>query len=260
MSGPMRVNYGGTVPISTVDWHGRVSITIFFRGCPLRCPYCQNYDFFSETDMVDISKIEAEIKKSKPFVSSIVISGGEPLMQMGAVEHLAAFAKKNGLLVGVHTNGFYPESVAELIDKGLVDKFFIDIKAPPSDIELYGRAVGFGEYEEVKSDPSQIVEKLSRIVDVVVENNIELELRTTVIRDLMGSGDDISSIARWVCQHAGPAAEYVIQQGIPENAMQESLRDVLPFKRDEMLELANKALEHLENVWIRTKESGNEKV
>lgn len=259
MSGQMRINYGGTVPISTVDWHGRVSITIFLRGCPLRCPYCQNYEFFSETNMVDVSQVEAEIKKSKPFVSSIVISGGEPLMQMGAIEHLATFAKKNGLLVGVHTNGFYPDRVAELIDKGLVDKFFIDVKAPPTDVELYGRVVGFGEYKEVSTDPGQIVERLARTVRVV-ESKMDFEIRTTVIRDLIGSADDISSIARWVCQHAGSDAEYVIQQGLPENAMQESLRKVLPFKRSEMFELANHARKYLENVWVRTKEGGNEKV
>lgn len=83
-----------------------------------------------ESNIVDVSVLEAAIKKSKPFVSSMVLSGGEPLMQKKACMHLARFAKDNGLLVGIHTCGFYPEVIAEMIDEGLADKFFIDVKAP----------------------------------------------------------------------------------------------------------------------------------
>ncbi len=38
----MLVNFGGFVPLSTVDWHGRAVCTVFFRGCSARCFYCHN--------------------------------------------------------------------------------------------------------------------------------------------------------------------------------------------------------------------------
>ncbi len=37
----MLVNFGGFVPLSTVDWHGRAVCTVFFRGCSARCFYDQ---------------------------------------------------------------------------------------------------------------------------------------------------------------------------------------------------------------------------
>jgi pyruvate formate lyase activating enzyme len=52
----------------------------------------------------------------------------------------------------------------------------------------------------------------------------------------------------------------VIQQGLPENAMSENLRDIKPFTREELLEMAKAAYPFLHNVWIRTKEAGNERV
>ena len=47
------------------------------------------------------------IKKSKPFVSAVVFSGGEPLMQ-DAIVPLAEFVREVGLAIGIHTNGCYP--------------------------------------------------------------------------------------------------------------------------------------------------------
>ena len=106
----MKVNYAGTIPLSTLDWRGKAAVTIFFRGCPLRCPYCQNYPYLEEPDLVELDFVKEQIRNSRPFVSAVVFSGGEPLMQK-AVVPLAEFAKELGLLVGIHTNGCYPEMV-----------------------------------------------------------------------------------------------------------------------------------------------------
>ena len=32
----------GLVPLSTVDWPGRLAATVFCQGCPWRCTYCHN--------------------------------------------------------------------------------------------------------------------------------------------------------------------------------------------------------------------------
>ncbi|HET6580251.1 MAG TPA: ribonucleoside-triphosphate reductase activating protein, partial [Methanoregula sp.] len=31
------MNFGGFIPLSTIDWRGRAVCTVFFRGCPIRC-------------------------------------------------------------------------------------------------------------------------------------------------------------------------------------------------------------------------------
>ncbi|MCQ6962698.1 anaerobic ribonucleoside-triphosphate reductase activating protein [Methanolobus chelungpuianus] len=256
----MKVNYGSCVPISTVDWHGHVSVVLFLRNCPFRCPYCQNHELLNGSGLTDISVLEAAIKKSRPFVSSLVLLGGEPLMQKQAVMHLSRFAKQNGLLVGVHTNGFYPQVLDEMIKEKLLDKIFIDIKAPLDDIEVYGRVTGC-DTSQVRADPADAVRNVSESVLLVIRGGVELELRTTVFRGFMGDAADIGRIAASILSLTGDRqVHYVLQQGLAENAALESMRCIKPFSRDEMLELARSAHGSLENIWIRTREQGNEKL
>jgi pyruvate formate lyase activating enzyme len=258
----MKVNYAGTVPISTLDWTGRAAVTIFFRGCPLRCPYCQNHPYLEEPDLVELDFVKEKIETSKPFVSAVVFSGGEPLMQP-AIVPLAEFAKNLGLLVGIHTNGCYPERAAELAERKLVDKFFIDVKAPLDDSELYGKVAGWKEYGEInsvaKKTPEEIIAAVEKTIETADASGLELELRTTVIRDLIGSEEDITSIAAWVSGRVkNKGVTYVLQQGIPEHSLQEDLRKIRVLEREELLKLGEIAKGFLGKVMIRTKEEGEE--
>jgi pyruvate formate lyase activating enzyme len=254
----MKVNYAGTVPLSTLDWGGRAAITIFFRGCPLRCLYCQNHPYLEKSETAELDFIREQIRSSSPFVSSVVFSGGEPLMQK-AVVPLAESAKALGLLVGVHTNGCYPEMVTELVKRKLIDKFFIDIKAPPDNPELYGKVAGCGKYESVKKTPQEIIASLVETVRIADSNGLEMELRTTVIRDLIGSKEDIASITAWISTNVtNQEVMYVLQQGIPEHSLEENLRKTRVLEREELYELGKIAKNFLKNVRIRTKEAGAE--
>ena len=111
----MLVNLGGVTPLSTVDWTGTPSLVVFFRGCPLRCPHCHNKELQQGENLVNLSIVDGELKvfgenrmplpskqitlesallwasskPSEPFISGIVISGGEPLMQPDALQALA---------------------------------------------------------------------------------------------------------------------------------------------------------------------------
>lgn len=256
----MKVNFGELIPISTIDWHGKSSVVLFLRSCPYRCPYCQNFEILSDPDMVDVKELEKKIDASSLFVSSVVLSGGEPLVQKKAIMHLAAYAKKKGLLVGIHTNGYYPDVVEELIDSEIVDKFFIDVKAPLDDVAMYGKAIGYGVYDVVP-DPVSVIENIRATISIVTEKAIDYELRTTLIRGFIGDSNDVGDIASSVSQYLlRSGAPYVLQQGLPAHAMDETLRDVVPFTRAEMLEIAENAHKYIDNIWIRTKEKGNEKV
>ena len=254
----MKVNYADTVSLSTLDWRGKAAITIFFRGCPLRCPYCQNHPYLEEPDLVELDFVKERIKKSRNFVSAVVFSGGEPLMQ-AAILPLAEFAKELGLLVGIHTNGCYPEMEQELIKRKLVDKFFIDVKAPPDDPELYGKVAGWKKYKTVKKTPGEITAAVIKSIEIADSCSLELELRTTVIRDFIGSKEEISSIAAWILGHVkNREVIYVLQQGIPEYSLQENLRKTRILEREELYDLGKIANKFLKNVRIRTIEAGEE--
>jgi pyruvate formate lyase activating enzyme len=123
------MNFGGFVSLSTIDWRGRAVCTIFFRGCPIRCSYCQNEGIITGEDYRDVEEIKDMIKSSSPFISGVVFSGGEPTLQREALVELARFSKKLNLDVGIQTNGLFPDTLNQLIEERLVDKVALDFKS-----------------------------------------------------------------------------------------------------------------------------------
>jgi pyruvate formate lyase activating enzyme len=173
----MLINFGGSVAISTVDWPSKSSTVIFLRGCPLRCPYCHNHKLWSGNNYVDTDHVKNLIRESLPFISAVVISGGEPLMQEGIFE-IAGFAKSAGLHVGIETSGYYPEVAERLIKKNFVDKFFVDVKATPE------------KYEEITKN-KYAFSRLERFLKIVKNSNVQFELRTTIIKGLIGTRTNV---------------------------------------------------------------------
>ncbi|HOT95354.1 MAG TPA: anaerobic ribonucleoside-triphosphate reductase activating protein [Methanoregulaceae archaeon] len=193
----MPINFGGFVSVSTVDWPGRAVCTVFFRGCPVRCFYCQNASLLSGSDMRDEEEIAGMIAASALVVSGVVFSGGEPTMQGDALAYLARESHRMGLVVGVQTNGVYPRVLARLIDEGLVDRVALDIKAR---WERYARLFGVDLTGQVK-------ESLALCRRAYLEGRLpEFEVVVTLFR---GYEDEVASIAR---ETAG--VPLVLQQGV----------------------------------------------
>ncbi len=68
------------------------------------------------------------IRTSSPFISGVVFSGGEPTLQKEPLISLASSAKKQGLAVGLQTNGHFPGTLESLIQQNAVDKIALDYK------------------------------------------------------------------------------------------------------------------------------------
>ena len=117
----MKINYAGRHHLSTVDWPGHASYTIFLRGCPMSCPHCQNPHIRTGETYVDLIDLAQDILSAKPFVSALVISGGEPTMQPDACTELRIWAQALGLKTAIETSGCRP------IPSGF-DKIFLDLK------------------------------------------------------------------------------------------------------------------------------------
>jgi pyruvate formate lyase activating enzyme len=81
---------------------------------------------------------------------------------------------------------------------------------------------------------------------------VDIEVRTTVFR----SFSDVTGISRSL---AGRNCTYVLQQGIPEFAPDEKIRNEKPITKDELIVLA-KSVPFLKDVRIRTREKGEEKI
>ena len=254
----MKIFLGDIIPTSTLDWNGKVALVVFMRGCPLRCPYCSNARFIDITEddvPEDTKKVKNEILRASKFIDAVVMSGGEPLMQPGAFEDIASYAKELGLLVGVHTNGAYPDRIGALSEKGLLDAVFLDIKAP-MDRAAYTLAAGPVDDEALKAinDSLTLCSSLKKLGKLAY-----FEVRTTVFKGISDTPEDIAKIVSSI-----PCADsYVIQQGRPEVAMDERLQKTDAIMRNDLYELAKTAKSSAKGVKalkLRTHSFGDETV
>jgi pyruvate formate lyase activating enzyme len=242
---------GIMIPVSTIDWYGRSVSVVFFNGCNFDCIYCSNKNFidisnrleplFKKGNVVDIEEIEKQIIDARIFISAVVFSGGEPTAHPRELERLAKFAKEQGLLVGIETNGYYTKRLEGLIENKLIDKIFLDIKASPCNMQKYRKITG------------GISDAAKRAFCTLNLKDVDLEVRTTVFPSL---AIDIPEIAKRI---AGCECTYVLQQGIPEYAPDENIRNEKPLTRDELAALAG-SMTFLKDVRIRTREKGEERI
>ena len=247
----IRINLGGIVPFSTIDWRGNAAMVIFLRRCPLRCIYCQNYNLLDRRDdnYVEMQEIEEDIKKNEDFIDAVVLSGGEPFMQPRAIEAISEYAKKRSLFVGVQTNGFYPEVIESMLKEKLIDKIFLDIKAPLSDEKLY---------EKLTKVPG-VAERVRNTLDVCLRAKMDLELVTTVFKNLVGAVE-VKRIVKEMEEAGAAHCPYVIQQGRIELVPDKAIKEEDVFSHEELKGLAALAFHaaYLNDVRIRTREDGEE--
>ncbi len=227
---PLQVNFGGFVPVSTVDWPGRAVCTVFLRGCPARCGYCHNAALLGGEDRRELDEVVGMIAESVLVVSAVVFTGGEPTMQGQALLRLARESRRLGLEVGVHTNGAYPDVLAALIEAGLVDHVALDLKAR---WERYPNLLGADLVDRVKAS-------LKLCSAAYAEGRLPgFEVVATLFR---GYEDEVGAIAR----EAG-TAPLVLQQGVTGA--------VAPLSFDELAAVARRLGRPCR---VRTRENGEQ--
>ena len=202
---------------------------------------------------MDIEDMKSKISKTKPFISAVVFSGGEPTLQRDALIDLAGFAKSRSLAVGLETNGFGADVVMEMLDKGLLDKVFLDVKAPLDDPKQYAIVTGLNV-----DAGSKAAENTARTLDICIRAGIELEVRTTLFRGLVGA-EDVRKISQYLDECDSGNLTYAIQQGLPDNTL--DMKDIDKFSRQEVLDMATAIKPvNLKDIRIRTIENGEERI
>jgi len=233
------------VPFSTIDWPGKASMVVFLRGCNFRCCYCQNYKIWGAAPPIDVDGLLREIRRNRDYISALIFSGGEPTMRPNLLQSLAEEAKKEGLLIGIETNGAFPEVLDTLIDAQLLDALFIDLKAPLSDPQKYARIIGIG-------NANAYVEKITKAINIgcaalAAHKILEFELRTTLFKGLLSQNEITEMVNQF-------GVRYALQQGRAEMCLR---RDLTTLTRDEIVELAAQCGRPLR---IRTREKGDEDI
>ncbi len=177
----------GLQKLSMVDYPGKIAATVFTGGCNLRCPFCHNallVTRLSESPEISAESILHFLQKRQGLLDGVVLSGGEPLLQPDAAEFLRE-VKKLGYLVKLDTNGCYPQALAQILSRGLVDYVAMDIKNAP---EKYAQTVGL---------PSFDLKPIEESIGLLKASGVEYEYRTTVARELHTRAN-IAAIGGWL--------------------------------------------------------------
>ncbi|WP_407409645.1 anaerobic ribonucleoside-triphosphate reductase activating protein [Methanobrevibacter sp.] len=197
---------GGSV-ISTVEFHGNMSLVLFMSGCPLTCRYCHNVELLDDVTEKSFEDIKEEIDSSADFLDAVVISGGEPLMQTDALIEIFTYVRQIGLKTKLDTSGIYPDKIKQLLDLKLLDFVSLDVKTTFSKYrKITGSNVGFQ------------VKKSMELINA--DENVHLEARTTYVptlhtkKDIINLADEIE------------ADIYTIQQFRNKNVLDPALEKV----------------------------------
>ena len=182
----MRIS--GLQKLAMVDFPGKLAATVFTGGCNLRCPFCHNALLVNRLDQNpenhSVEEVLAFLKSRRGLLDGVVLSGGEPLLQIGAADFLAA-VKVMGFAVKLDTNGCYPEKLKEILDRGLVDYVAMDIK---NSLARYGETVGVASFDTSPIEASAAY---------LMEGRVPFEFRTTLVAGLHTAAD-MEAIGAWL--------------------------------------------------------------
>jgi len=253
----VKLRVAGWIDTSLVDVLGDVSFTVWFNYCNFRCPWCQNAHVVRAevTKEVSVGELLDAISEALPLVGYVHATGGEPTLQPEGLEALFSGCKEElGVKTSLDTNSSRPDIIEELFERGLVDHFATDVKAPLGEPDKYGTVIGLpGRGEE-------FVEKVRRSIQIAIEKAPFIEVRTTLVPTLI-TNDDIIAIALELAEMGlkdRPRAFYVLQQFFPAGTLMDpSFASVERIPAEELVRLAEEVVDETGlEVYVRTQEMG----
>ena len=199
----------GLAKLTLLDYPGKTACTVFTGGCNFRCPFCHNAPLVIGADAAGILTEEdvlSHLKKRQGILDGVCITGGEPLLQKDIAEFIARI-RDLGYSVKLDTNGSFPDRLASLAEKGLIDYVAMDIKNCK---EKYPATVGIKGFD---------VAPICESVEFLKGGSLPYEFRTTVVRefhtvgDFVAIGDWISGAKKYFLQAFSDAGE-LIEEGL----------------------------------------------
>ena len=177
----------GLQKTTLLDFPGKVASTIFTGGCNFRCPYCHNSELITppaDTLKYSEDEIFEHLISKKRILDGVCITGGEPTLHKDLPEFIKKI-KDLGLSVKLDSNGTNPDMLNMLIESKLVDYIAMDIKNSKA------------KYNEIACVKNFDISPIEESVTLLLQNNIDYEFRTTIIKECHNS-KDIEEIGIWL--------------------------------------------------------------
>jgi len=171
-----KIKISGIQKTSLIDYPDYISTVLFTQGCNMNCPYCHNPELIVKENNNEYLKLPyfwEYLEKRADLIDGVVITGGEPLIHSSLYDFIKNI-KEHDLLVKLDTNGTNYELLKRIIGDDLIDYVAMDIKGP---IEDYGNFCGIKLNNVTK-------ESIKKSRDLILNTNIDYELRTTIVPDM----------------------------------------------------------------------------
>ena len=176
----------GLQKLTLLDYPEKMACTVFLAGCNFRCPFCHNASLVTNIDDDYISEEEffSFLNKRKGILNGVCITGGEPTLYPD-LETFIRRIKEMGYLVKLDTNGYNPDILIDLVNKGLIDYVAMDIK---NSKEKYAVTAGL---------PSLDITRIEKSVQFLLSGAVPYEFRTTIVKELHNE-EDLKCISQWI--------------------------------------------------------------
>jgi len=236
------INYGQVASVSLdpiekkplYRFHpGSSILSVGTFGCNLKCSFCQNWNIaHGSPELSEISPSRlveiAENYKAKGNIG-IAYTYNEPAIWYEYVYESSRLAKEKGLYNVMVTNGFISEKPLKNL-LPFIDAMNIDVKAYTS--SFYNN-ICKGTLESVKKTVEECAQRC------------HVEVTTLVIPGLNDSLDEIEEMSRWLSSLRSDIPLH-LSRFFPNYKMQ----DLPPTPEKTLINARNRALKHLEYVYI----------
>jgi pyruvate formate lyase activating enzyme len=228
------MNIAGFVKTTLQDWEGKNACMILLGGCNFRCPYCNRPDLIDwNGETIELSAIIKYIKENKDFLEAVVISGGEPAAN-GDLYKLLSELKKLKIKIKLDTNGYFPDTIDDLIGAKLVDKICINVMAP-LDNDYYSRAAGVGVDVEI----------IKRSLKIIIDSGTPYEIRTVIVPGMITHDSFVKLLSG-----VDGSKSMILQQFDPRNTMDPKMK-ITPYPKPVLAKMADTAKGYVEKVRVR---------
>lgn len=225
------MKFKGLEKNSLIEWPGKVVAVAYTGGCNFRCPYCQNSDLVlkpGEIPGIGEEEILDHLRSKEKWLDGLIVTGGEPTLHP-SLFNFSQKVKNEGFVFGVETNGTNFDVLKELIEKELVDRIALDIKAPLN-WSKYKKAIGV--------DDKDLFENVKKSIELLQDSDISHEFRTTVVPKLLDT-EDLEKIGKKI----KGSKNFYLQQFTPQNTLDQEFEKVEPYPESKLKEIQKKLKE-----------------
>ena len=210
------MRFAGFQKTSLIDYPDRVASVLFTAGCNLRCPYCHNGELVHgyTGEFLEDNDVLKSLVERKRYVDSVVITGGEPTIQVELPEFLAKL-KEHGFSVKLDTNGFNPEALEACIS--CLDYIAMDVKTSHT------------KYPDLGASN---IEPLVKSIDLIKTSGLDYEFRCTIVPGFVET-ETIKEIGELI----KGSKRFIFQQFRSEKTLDPTYNQVKPHPDEYIKEL-----------------------